>query len=508
MCLWHHQQPTLNIIIPSFRRRGIRGGDLPKTLNINESFICRIWEGGSEYYSNLQTSDGLPVKVLDFGKHNHDSGPDYKNARIKIGDKTYNGDVEIHRDFKGWAEHSHKKDSAYNSVILQVVLWNKGEENKPALRKKRDLPTVILSDYLNTSIHNVWQDIITSPSPKFRLQCYDYKPTIEKQELLEFLQTLSIERLKLKCARINQRLRELSAETKGSHPANDSLKQSGLWKQALYEFTFEALGFSKNKEPMLKLASNIKLEKIEKLMFYPDVQALHAILYGSSGLLFDIRIKDKYIDKIKSVWNELKQKNQFAIMNNAEWKFFRLRPSNFPTLRIAYGSQLIIKILREELLKKIVMEFKQWSFEVKKCFKSLSDLMLPDEDPYWQEHYNFGKLSKTKNKLIGKDRINDIIINVIIPLTYSYAEVFKDDIIKSNVLKFYNEFKIKPSNSVLDIISEQLLNSKDIKINTPAAEQAAIQLYNFYCTRERCKECVVWKSLENKKGYDYQIIFY
>ena len=104
---------------------------LPEQLNINESFICRIWEGAELYLDSVATDDGLPVEIIDFGRPNHDSGPDYKDAKIRIGEKIMAGDVEVHRDFKGWFEHSHKSDSAYNSVILQVVLWDTGKELKP-----------------------------------------------------------------------------------------------------------------------------------------------------------------------------------------------------------------------------------------------------------------------------------------------------------------------------------------------------------------------------------------
>jgi hypothetical protein len=481
---------------------------LAQKLNINENFISKIWETGKEFYSGLKTTDGEPVKVVDIGISNYDSGPDYKNARIQIGDKTYLGDVEIHRDFKGWREHSHKKDSSYNSVILQVVLWNTGQSEKPKLRKKRNLPTVILSDYLNYSIHEIWQEIISKPSGKFRIPCYGLKASISNEDTKTFLAKLSIERLTMKSNRIKDRIKELETEAAGSAGRDNYLKKSSLWKQVLYEFTFEALGYSKNKEQMLKLASGLKLKLIEKTIQDKDSLHIQAVLFGASGLLFDVRIKDSYINNIKYIWDEVKEKFPVQKLNKSEWKFFRLRPQNFPTIRIAYSSQLIQKIIAKDLFKNIIIQFRGNNFKVKECFKSLSELLTPEYDDYWSVHYNFGKETKKAGNLLGKERLNDIITNVLIPLVYLYAVIFSDKEIKANVLKLYNELQVHAGNSVLNIMSEQVLAEKGIEIKSPAAEQAVMQLYNFYCTRERCNECKIGQSITKDKGFNYRIIFY
>ncbi|HEY3250377.1 MAG TPA: DUF2851 family protein, partial [Ignavibacteria bacterium] len=114
-----------------------------KKLNINESFICKIWENADEYLLPLKTTDGEDVEIVDYGKKNYDSGPDYIDASIKIGGKLLKGHVEIHQDFKHWFEHNHPADRKYVSVILQVVLWDSKNRKSPKLRIKRNLPTVI-----------------------------------------------------------------------------------------------------------------------------------------------------------------------------------------------------------------------------------------------------------------------------------------------------------------------------------------------------------------------------
>ena len=470
-------------------------------LNINEDFICRIWEGGDAYYSSLVTDSNEDVEIIDHGKRNYDAGPDYRDAKVKIGGKIYTGDIEVHRDFKNWAEHSHPKDRRYNSVILHVVMWDSEERTPPKLRIKRDLPSVVLANHLTSSIHEIWQDIISMPSDKFRLPCFEYNHLAEEPVITDWLQKLAVDRLKLRAERIHNRLQELSG-------SKDVISKSkAVWEQVLYEFVFEALGFSKNKEQMLKLAGNLQLKLFAKHSS-GNVTGIQAMLYGGGGLLFDVRVKDGFIDEIKSFWRELEPKLRIPVMERSSWNFFRQRPQNFPTLRLAYGSQIIHKLLKDELFKKIIDIFSSPAFSVKSAVKKLESLFEPGYDEYWQSHYDLGKRSKGKNILGGKQRISDIIINVILPFVSVYSQTFDRQAIKENAVEFYNEFRIRPDNNITRVIAAQLLKTKKIKLNTPAMEQGVIQLYNFYCTRENCGKCDIGKQVFEKKGYDYKIIYY
>lgn len=411
-------------------------------LNINESFICRIWEGGAEYYSDLAADSGEEVEIIAYGKRNHDAGPDYKDAKVKIGGKVLAGDVEIHRDFKNWIEHDHQKDRRYNSVILHVVLWDSHDKTPPKLRIKRDLPTVILANHLKRSIHDIWQEIISKPSDKFRLPCHDKTSGLSKELFEKWFDKLSIERLKLKSRRITDRLKEIDIELFGGRKVLNKKEQ---WEQLLYEFIFEALGFSKNKEQMLKLAGILNLNKIKKLGS-TDIIKLQSLLFGTAGLLFDVRAKDEYIDKIKTNWKRVEPDLNIEKLARADWNFFRLRPQNFPTVRLAYGAQLIQKILNEDLFKKIIVLFQSKALKPAAIRNELKELLSPARDEYWESHYDFGKTSKSRNNLLGSQRTADIMINVIIPVVYLYSDIFKDNLINQNVLKLYCGLKISPDN--------------------------------------------------------------
>ncbi len=476
-------------------------------LNINESFICKIWEGGAEYYSGLVADNGEDIEIVDYGTRNYDSGPDYKNAKVKIGGKVYSGDVEIHRDFKNWAEHDHPKDRKYNSVVLHVVLWDSDINTPPKLRIKRELPTVILSNFLNQSIHDVWQDIISKPSDKFLLPCSDVSHLAPDDVVTNWFSKLSIERLKIKTERIKHRLEEISNK---SESASAGPQKKSLWEQVLYEFVFEALGYSKNKEQMMRLAENLPLRKLRSILSgeEQDLIEVQSALFGSAGLLFDVRCKDGYIDKIKENWKDFEGRLSAQRQNRNDWNFFRLRPQNFPTIRIAYGSQFILELIKGELLKSIILIFGTDDFKIQGAVKRLSKLFYPVADEYWNTHYDFGKSSKAVSKLLGTQRISDIIINVIIPLVYLYSKIFKDQHIKENVLGLYRNLKINPENSILRVIEKQVLKNRNIEITTPEMEQAAIQLYNFYCTRGRCDECEIGKRVFKNTGYEYRLIYY
>lgn len=477
-------------------------------LNINENFICRIWEGGEKYFSGLITDGGDDVEIIDKGTRNFDSGPDYRNAKIKIGGKVLTGDVEIHRDHSNWVQHDHHNDRRYISVILHVVLWDSSERTAPKLRLKRELPTVILANHLKSSIHDIWKDIISEPSERFRLPCFPKNSDIGTSELAAWIQKLSVERLKLRAERIRTRLLELGRSGSGGVTKNRK-----FWEQALYEFIFEALGFSKNKEQMQNLAVSANLEIIRKHSG-ESIEGIQAILYGTSGLLFDVRTKDEYIDKIKELWRVLGEKINSPRFQRSEWAFFGQRPQNYPTIRIAYGSQIIYKLLYRELFRALTLVFEDKDFTIKQAVKDVTGLLEPSPDLYWNSHYDFGKSSKAKNILAGRQRISDILINVILPLLYLYSSEFPNKALQRNLLRLYSGYPSKAENSVLKVMQSQLLEKRDISISTVAVEQGLIQLHNFYCTREKCDKCVVGKSAAQglpagtEKGFEYKIIYY
>ncbi|MBS1514859.1 MAG: DUF2851 family protein [Bacteroidetes bacterium] len=450
-----------------------------KKLNINESFISRIWESPSYYESRLMTCDNKTLEVLDFGEKNSDAGPDFIDAKIRLDGKLYSGDIEIHRDFKGWKQHNHKGDNKYNKVILQVVFWDEDDEVKkkiPRVKKSRDIPTIILSNFLKQSIHIIWKDIINNPSPKFKLPCFPNVKEIEADFKTDVIRDFGFKRLKYKTIRLRNRLDDFQ----------ESRNKKFTWQIVLFEFICEALGYSKNKAQFLKLARSFQYEEFEN-----DKLFLDAVLFGAAGFLHDLKYKDEYISLLKVIWNETRNKRFPETLDKSEWNFFRLRPPNFPTVRLAYASGLLYKVLFGDFLKEIINIFNN----ERKIHNKLIDLFLNVEiSGYWKNHYNFGKETKSKTKYIGKERVNDIITNVIIPLVYLYTIEFEIQDTKQKVLEFYSNLKCINSNEITRTMEAQL----NVKPKTVSDEQGLIHLHNFYCIKGKCSECVIGERIFNE----------
>ena len=444
-------------------------------LNINENFISRIWENPS-YYENLKTTDGRNVEVISLGKRNYDSGPDYKDAKVNIHGVIYSGDVEIHRKLDDWQAHGHKKDGKYNKVILQVAMWD-DEADLPVAKKSRKIPTVILSNFLTSSVHSIWKDIINNPSEKFKLPCYPEGMDVGNSIKNSLMEELSIERLRYKTLRLKNRLDELSRHS----------KEKPKWEQMLFEFFCEALGYSKNKEQFLKLTRRIDVNKVKRLnLIHNDIDA---IMYGGAGFLKDLRFKDDYISSLKQKWETLRKKLHIDPLDKSEWHFFRLRPPNFPTVRLAYASSLLHSIANEDLFKKIVLSFEKEDKPVENLFNTLSSLNVSD---YWKSHYNFGKPRKSVKEIaIGKDRLNDIITNVILPVLYLYCKRYSKQELEDRILSGYF-FTKKPSRNEITRVME---NQLEFRIKTISQEQGMIQLHNFYCVKGKCSNCKIGKEV-------------
>lgn len=447
-------------------------------LRLNENFISRIWENPS-YYKDIRTTDGKVVEVLDHGKRNLDGGPDYKSAKVSIHNVIYSGDVEIHRTMADWKAHNHKKDGKYNKVILQVVMWadEKEKAGVPLAKKSRKIPTIILSEFLSASIHSIWKEIIATPSESFTLPCYPEGTQVEDKLKKSWVEELSIERLRYKTRKIKSRVDSLTRLRTAK----------AKWEQMLFESICEALGYSKNKEQFRKLSERMDLAKVKRLKFTP-IQ-IDALLYGAAGFMKELRYKDDYITKLKESREEIRKKIKIESMDKSEWNFFRLRPPNFPTVRLAYASALLNQIAYHDFFKRIVLTFENDDKPIDRLYGLFSDLQ---PHPYWRDHYNFGKPRKaSKETSIGKERITDIITNVILPMLFLYCKVFNKKELEDRVLSAYFFTKRTTRNDVTNVMEEQL----DFRIKSSSQEQGIIQLHNFYCIKGRCAQCKIGKEV-------------
>lgn len=447
-------------------------------LNLNENFICRIWEEQS-FYSNLLTSEGDTVEIINYGTRNYNSGPDYKNARIKISGIIYSGSIEVHKSSIDWYQHNHKGDDKYNEVILHVVFYDDDSSSlkSPVVKKSRSIPTVILSKFLTRSIRAIWKEIINNPSPEFRLPCYGKNKNVVNSLKLEWIKSLGKLRLDFKTNRLKERLDELT----------DDLSKKIHWDQVLFEYIAEALGYSKNKEQFLRLSRKINFNKLLESNL-TQIQ-IDSLFFGISGFLKELRYKDAYLDELKFRWKELKEIFNTEVLDKSEWNFFRLRPANFPTVRIAYASGLLYEILNNNFFKNIIKTFEESSDLFNDIENIFSDVRVSE---YWTQHYIFGKESKSRVPAIGKERIKDINVNVLLPLVLLYSVIFEKESLKKRVEYFYKKEKQKSKgNEVTRVMGKQL----EVKVNSLSDEQGLIQLHNNYCVKGKCDLCEIGKEI-------------
>ena len=222
------------------------------------------------------------------------------------------------------------------------------------------------------------------------------------------------------------------------------------------------------------------------------------ILFNIAGILptgKTITDKEGHIKTLsmKRMWKSCKTNYSGGIMNKAEWQFFRLRPKNFPTVRIAGTSLIIEGIISGHLFRALIKTIQDEEIDFIPKIEKLRSLLLVKAEGFWENHYRFeDKTSDTIKALVGKERADEIIINVLIPICLLYARLFKKKEVRKNALSLFESIKSKKRNTILNVVEEQLVRKK-VKLDSASFYQGAIQLYKYYCNDERCEECDVGK---------------
>lgn len=500
-----------------------------RTQNIHERFIRHIWSRQYLQRSNLKTTEGKPIRVIDVGELNFDGGPDFGNAKVKIGPTTYCGDVEIHRNAAEWLQHLHQDDPRYNKVILHVVLEGNTEGSPTIAQSGRKIPTLVLEPFLSESIRSIWQKTILDERARAgeTIKCYRVNNDVSEDLLRKWLRKLSVERLELKLRRFDERLKELAHhQSMAAHeplyaygavpvqgypeeippPHHDltqqELSNKSLWEQILYEGLMECLGYNKNQEPFVRLAKSATLKTIAECGLMNDNVKLEALLFGAAGLLPKIRsVEEKesrdYVKILAKEWNEIKKSFRSPLLHTADWQFFPTRPANFPTLRLSAAPAIVQKFFAEDLFRTIIQLIKSPQEEKKKR-ETLQALLHVEPNEFWSNHYNFDERLPKRVQALGSERINDMIINAIAPIAFLYARTFKDKNVREGTLRLYEFFPPLTENSLTRLMEKQLLKGK-LKLNSVSLQQGVIQLYKFYCREERCDECEVGRAVFEKR---------
>lgn len=486
------------------------------STKVSEKQLYEIWENRS-FNDNLTTVTGEKVTVIDVGVYDPDlSGPDFKNARIRIGNIMYVGDIEIDTNYNGWKSHGHNIDKNFNKTVLHLCLFNKYNQPFVYTKDGRKVPTACLSDYVEPEkLKNFQEHTTTVPAGNNKIKCKSVSHFVTDGEKEVILKDLAKNRLQKKCDRIYHRLKELSF-VKSNYVVNEPVlhyeldegyqdkdfdaeefADKKIWQQLFYEQLFEALGYSKNKTIMLSLAKAVDLNFIERLGKDEKIlEYIESALFNIAGIIPDIKTfsePSNYMQTISDDWEILKRIYDGQTFNETEWYFFKLRPQNFPTLRIAGGARFIKAILYEELIEKIIKKFIEIK-NVNVLLNSVRSLFVVKARGYWSDHYIFEKKANTKIKyFVGVSRANEILINVLLPFFSVYFDVFPNEDASRKLLKLYNILDQTTENRIVKEVAEGIHMGNYTK--SAVYTQGMLELFRSFCSKDKCLECEIGKQL-------------
>lgn len=413
---------------------------------MNEDFLIYLWQF-QLFDPNCRTTDHNQLLIIKQGERNSNSGPDFFNARIRIDKTIWAGNVEIHIKASDWYKHKHHNDPNYDNIILHVVYDN----DIPILRNnKQSIPTLELKGLINNDILEKYNSFVLSRN---WIPCQEQIDRINYFDLTTFMDMLMVERLEQKATSIN-----------------DELKLTQLdFQEVFYKKLARNFGFNVNSDTFELLANSLPLKIISK--HKNNLFQIEALLFGQAGLLVS-QHKDEYPNSLKSEYQFLSQKYSLEPIDKKLWKFMRLRPANFPTIRISQFAQLLYQ--SSVLLTKIL--------ETEKLSDVINLFMVGSSD-YWKSHYRFDNKVEKKNRFIGKASIHLILINTIVPFLFVYGQYKGDENMKDKAINWLEQ--IKPENN--HIIKRFI--DYNIKPRNAIQSQALIQLKTNYCNNKRCLDC-------------------
>ena len=489
-------------------------------MKIKEKTVYEIWKEG-KFRKALTTADMQTIEVVDTGIQNKDlAGPDFLNARIKFGNITYLGDIEIDSKHSDWKSHGHYFDKKYSKVILHVTLSNEKHQPFVYTKDKRKDHSVCILDFIDEAVGKTILRAVQNElkNRTFKMPCKERNSIISKKEKVNFIVELGIERFLNKSRKILERIKQMVYLKEmnirepivrydfGEDFSNKKFKPEdfsnvSLWEQNIYEMIFEALGFSKNKDLMLRLAKAVNVEYLSRFKERENFsKIIESALLNVSGLIPDkISFREEksseYVRELIEIWDGLKSDYDGIYFKQEQWNFFRLRPQNFPTIRIIGGSRLLLQLLNEQLFEELINLFEKEN-DPKDYAANLRNLLVVEAEGFWSDHYVFDKPAREKiNYFIGVSRVDEIVINVLLPVLSVYFEIFSRTESGRRVKELYINYNQKTSNQLVNQVNSTLFlgRTKERSI----CYQGMIELFRNYCVKERCLECKIGKKVFN-----------
>lgn len=419
---------------------------------MREDFLHFIWKLQLFSANNLFSTKNESIKIVKQGFLNFNSGPDFLDAKIRINGQLWAGNVEIHLKSSDWYLHQHEKDENYNTVILHVV-WEDDVEVFRACNEA--VSTLELKKYISRELIDKYKKHFNSP--KKWINCENEISTISKFKLHHFFEQLYFERLEQKSILIE----------------NELLKTNSDWEAVLFNLLSKNFGLKVNGDAFFNLANSIHFSVVRKVSQNPF--QMEALLFGQAGLLDEVK-QSIYFEKLQKEYRYLQSKFNLKPISKGQIQFFRLRPHNFPTIRLSQIAQLYSE--KKQLFSSIIE------------LNSLEDyyrLFEVQTSEFWKTHYTFEKESKKQVKKLSKAFIDLLLINTIIPIKFKYY--IQQGKSTDSILELIQQ--LKPEKNT--IIAK--FNQLKIASNSAFESQALLQLKNEYCSKLRCLDCSIGKEL-------------
>ncbi len=415
---------------------------------MDEFFLHFLWKYQKFSKLPLLLADGSKLTVLKTGFHNHNSGPDFSEAKIKIDDIEWSGSVEIHYKASDWNLHRHNSDQAYDNVVLHVVWVN----DKPiSYTNDQLIPTLIMADFVDHNLEQQYRSYINQPKI---IRCDSFLMEMADIHKTSMLDHALADRLEMKA----------NAVLKIFEKTNNN------WEETAYQLLGRNFGFSVNKDPFEKLTQSLPFRTFSKHLDQP--LQIFSLIFGMAGMLEDDP-QDSYQKQLKNEYQFLskKYKLQSTLMRH-HWKFSKLRPANFPTVRLAQFSNLL-------LMQKSLFSF----FTENTDLKILKSRLSIKPQDYWQTHYDFNKKLKTGTNHFGTGSVENILINTAAPLLAAYAKSINNPELMERASEILSS--IHPEKNKITKAWEAV----GITCNNAYDTQAVIQQYNEFCVKKKCLHC-------------------
>jgi len=429
---------------------------------MNEEILSFVWRFGYYESINLCTDEGASLSVLRTGFKNRNAGPDFCDARIRTDGVDWVGCIEIHVKSSDWYQHHHETDPAYESVVLHVV-W---ENDQPVLRSNGSkIPTLSLKGLVKLSVIERYHQLIHEED---EIPCSKSFGLVSDLQKFSMLDRVLLERLDKKAEQVLMLLETNQQD----------------WEVTAYQWLTQHFGFKLNDHAFSRLSRIVPLKVIQK--HRNNILQIEAILYGTAGLIPENTEEDLtsadylYLEELRREYKFLstKYRLQNEQMKPHEWKFLRLRPAGFPTVRLA---QLAVLLSKSNGLFS--------SLTSPKKIATLHELLNLEQSVYWQKHFQFGKKAKSKVPVMGKEAINMLIINAAVPLIVAFSRNRQQPELLERAIGWLSE--IPAENNRIIRAWEKL----EMKVKTAGDSQALIEWFNNYCSDKKCLNCIVGSAL-------------